>query len=60
MLKIKDKKLQNKKELLQKMAVLIAVDAAEVLFGDDITTGASDDLEKLKSLVKSYIMDLWI
>jgi ATP-dependent Zn protease len=57
MSQIKDKKLQNKKELLQKMAVLIGGRCSEVLFCDDITTGASDDLEKLKSLVKSYIMD---
>lgn len=57
MSQIKDKKLQNKKELLQRMAVLIGGRCSEVIFCDDITTGASDDLEKLKSLVKSYIMD---
>lgn len=57
MSQIKDKKLQNKKELLQRMAVLIGGRCSEQIFCDDITTGASDDLEKLKSLVKSYIMD---
>lgn len=57
MSQIKEKKLQNKKELLQRMAVLIGGRCSEEIFCDDITTGASDDLEKLKSLVKSYIMD---
>ena len=57
MSQIKDKKLQNKKELLQRMAVLIGGRCSEQIFCNDITTGASDDLEKLKSLVKSYIMD---
>ena len=57
MSQIKEKKLQNKKELLQRMAVLIGGRCSEQIFCDDITTGASDDLEKLKSLVKSYIMD---
>ena len=57
MSQIKEKKLQNKKELLQRMAVLIGGRCSEQIFCNDITTGASDDLEKLKSLVKSYIMD---
>ena len=57
MSEIKEKKLQNKKELLQRMAVLIGGRCSEQIFCNDITTGASDDLEKLKSLVKSYIMD---
>jgi ATP-dependent metalloprotease FtsH len=57
MSQIKDKKLQNKKELLQRMAVLIGGRCSEQIFCNDITTGASDDLEKLKTLVKSYIMD---
>jgi ATP-dependent Zn protease len=37
------------------MSVIIGGRCSESIFLDDITTGASDDLEKLRNLAKAYI-----
>ena len=51
----KEKKLNSKNELLQQMAVMLGGRCSESIYLDDITTGASDDLEKLRSLAKLYV-----
>ena len=51
----KEKKLQSKTELLQTMAVMLGGRCSEKVFLKDITTGASNDLEKLRKLAKAYI-----
>ena len=51
----REKKLSTKNELLQQMSVMIGGRCSESIFLDDITTGASDDLEKLRNLAKAYI-----
>jgi len=51
----KEKKLNSKNELLQQMAVMLGGRCSESIFLDDITTGASDDLDKLRKLAKAYI-----
>ena len=50
-----EKKLISKNELLQKMAVLIAGRCSEQIFVNEVSTGAYDDLEKIKSLQKNFI-----
>lgn len=50
-----DKKLNTKKELLERMAILLGGRLSEEIFFDDITTGASDDLEKLWNLAYTYV-----
>jgi len=51
----REKKLSTKNELLQQMSVMMGGRCSESIFLDDITTGASDDLEKLRNLAKAYI-----
>jgi ATP-dependent metalloprotease FtsH len=51
----KEKKLQSKNELFQQMAVMLGGRCSESIFMDDITTGASDDLDKLRKLARMYI-----
>ena len=50
-----EKKLVSKNEMLDQMAVLIGGRCSESYFLDNITTGASNDLQKLKKLQLSYI-----
>ena len=50
-----DKKLKSKRELYQQMAVILGGRCSEKIFMDDITTGASDDLEKIRKLARIYI-----
>ena len=50
-----EKKLVSKNEMLEQMAVLLGGRCSEQYFLDKITTGASNDLEKLKHLQLSYI-----
>ena len=50
-----DKKLKSKRELYQQMAVILGGRCSEKIFMDDITTGASDDLEKIRKLARVYI-----
>ncbi len=52
-----DRYLMSKRELLEKIDVLLGGRAAEeLLFGDDITTGAHNDLEKASDIARSMIM----
>ena len=51
----KEKKLQSKNELYQRMAVMLGGRVSENIFMDDITTGASDDLDKLRKLARLYV-----
>jgi AFG3 family protein len=51
----KEKKLRSKNELFQQMAVMLGGRCSESIFMDDITTGASDDLDKLRKLARMYI-----
>ena len=50
-----DKKLKSRSELYQQMAVILGGRCSEKIFMDDITTGASDDLEKIRKLARVYI-----
>ena len=50
-----DKNLKSRSELYQQMAVILGGRCSEKIFMDDITTGASDDLEKIRKLAKLYI-----
>lgn len=54
----KDKMYQSKREIKNNIRVLLSGRAAEeIAFGkDEITTGASNDIEKASQLVKDYIM----
>jgi len=51
----KDTKLYGKEELKEKMIVLLGGRVAEEIFCDDITTGASDDIEKLTKLAYKFV-----
>ena len=51
---ITDKKLYTKNELLAKMCVLVGGRIGES-FVSDVTTGASDDYEKLTSLAYAFV-----
>lgn len=52
-----EKKLNSRSELLERMSILLGGRCSEELFMDDITTGASDDLDKLWKIAYSYISD---
>lgn len=51
----KEKKLRSKNELFQQMAVMLGGRCSESIFMNDITTGASDDLDKLRKLARMYV-----
>jgi AFG3 family protein len=51
----KDTKLHSREELKDKMCVLLGGRIAEELFCDDITTGASDDIERLTKMVYKFV-----
>ena len=48
-------KLKNKDELFEKICVLLGGRVAEEFFCQNITTGASDDIEKLTTLAYLYV-----
>ena len=50
-----EEKLRNKDELFEKMCVLLGGRVAEEIFCGNITTGASDDIEKLTRLAYLYV-----
>jgi cell division protease FtsH len=50
-----DNKLYDKTELLSKICVLMGGRVAESIFFDQITSGASDDIEKLTALISSFV-----
>lgn len=50
-----DKFLNSKEELLNRIKVCLAGRAAEKVFFGDVTTGASNDLEKANGIVESMI-----
>ncbi|WP_069997140.1 ATP-dependent metallopeptidase FtsH/Yme1/Tma family protein [Cellulosilyticum sp. I15G10I2] len=54
----KDKMYLTKKEILNQIKICLAGRAAEeIVFGmDNVTTGASNDIEKASEYIKSYIM----
>lgn len=49
--------LMTKSEMLAKITGLLGGRAAEELFFDDVTSGASDDLKKATELAKRYVCD---
>ena len=50
-----DEKLQSRKKMGQYINVLMAGRAAEEIFCDDITNGASNDIQKATDLSKNYL-----
>ena len=50
-----DKFLSSKEELMNRIKVMLAGRAAEEVFFGDVTTGASNDLEKANNLVEAMI-----
>ena len=50
-----DKFLSSKEELMNRIKVMLAGRAAEEIFFGDVTTGASNDLEKANNLVEAMI-----
>jgi len=53
----KEENLKTTKQLYQQMAVMLGGRCSESVFMDDITTGASNDLMKLRQLCKKYITE---
>jgi len=52
---VSETKLKTKDELLERMCVLLGGRVAEELFCKNITTGASDDVEKLTELAYNFV-----
>jgi cell division protease FtsH len=52
---IEDRYLMSKGELEQKLAVVMGGRASESIFFDDISTGASDDLDKATEIARAMI-----
>ena len=52
--KASNKKLMVKEEILCKIAVLLGGRSAEKIMYDNVSTGASDDIEKISKLIKEY------
>ena len=57
-LPLEDKFLTSKSELLDKLCILLAGRAAEEIVFGEITSGASDDLNKTMSYARKMIMEL--
>lgn len=53
----KEENLKTSRQLYQQMAVMLGGRCSESIFMDDITTGASNDLMKLRESCKRYIME---
>ena len=51
----KEENLKTSRQLYQQMAVMLGGRCSEQIFMNDITTGASNDLMKLRELCKRYI-----
>ena len=52
----KDNKLMTKNEILDRICVLLGGRVSEeIFFPDEVTTGASDDIQKLTSLAYKYV-----
>jgi cell division protease FtsH len=52
---IEDRYLMSKRELEEKLAVVMGGRASESIFFDDISTGASDDLDKATEIARAMI-----
>ena len=50
-----DRYLMTRGELVDKMTVLLGGRAAEKVFFDDVSTGASDDLQKVSEIARSLV-----
>ncbi len=50
-----DRFLMSEQELKNKMCVLLAGRAAEAVFFDEVSTGASDDLQKVTDIARSIV-----
>jgi cell division protease FtsH len=50
-----DKKMQGYSDFLDNMAVLLGGYAAEEMYFDEVTTGASNDLQKLTSIARKIV-----
>lgn len=57
-LPLEDKFLTSKSELLDKLCILLAGRAAEEIVFGEITSGASDDLNKTMSYARKMVMEL--
>ena len=55
---VSENKLQNKDELFDKMSVLLGGRVSEEIFCGNITTGASDDIDKLTEIAYQYVSRL--
>ena len=55
---VSENKLQNKDELFDRMSVLLGGRVAEEIFCGNITTGASDDIDKLTEIAYQYVSRL--
>lgn len=53
----KEENLKTSKQLYQQMAVMLGGRCSEELFMEDVTTGASNDLMKLRESCKRYITE---
>jgi cell division protease FtsH len=51
-----DRFLMSRHELEDKMTVLLGGRAAEMILGDDVTTGAADDLAKATDIARGIVM----
>jgi cell division protease FtsH len=51
-----DRFLMSRQELEDKMAVLMGGRAAEMIVGDDVSTGASDDLAKATDIARGMVL----
>ena len=51
-----DRFLMGRQELLDKMTILLGGRAAEILLGDDVSTGAADDLAKATDVARGMVM----
>jgi len=52
---VSETKLKSKQELLERICVLLGGRVAEKIFCKDITTGASDDIQKLTEVAYQYV-----
>ena len=55
---VSENKLQNKDELFDRMSVLLGGRVSEEIFCGNITTGASDDIDKLTEIAYQYVSRL--
>jgi cell division protease FtsH len=51
-----DRFLMSRQELLNRMCVLLGGRAAEMLLGDDVSTGAADDLTKATDIARGMVL----